>query len=115
MGCPAVMTATGRKCSGKYGSSRNGNAGRQNAKQHSGRDLSGCIEELSAADCKTYVRMKSNTELGLQSDRFQWLLDVLAVLQGCGTFQATRAEMEEITAKMDFELKTAGEGQEVLY
>ena len=73
-----------------------------------------CVEELQrtnykldilcAADCKTYVRMKSNTELGLPSDRPQWLLDTLEILQGCGAFQATRAEMEEITAQRDFEL-----------
>ena len=73
-----------------------------------------CVEELQrtnykldilcAADCKTYVRMKSNTESGLPSDRFQWLLDTLEILQEGGAFQATRAEMEEITAQRDFEL-----------
>lgn len=40
----------------------------------------------------------------LSSDRYQWLLDVLGVLQEQGTFTATAGELEEITAQRNFEL-----------
>ena len=40
----------------------------------------------------------------LPSDRYKWLLDVLAVLAECGAFTATREEIKEITAQRDFEL-----------
>lgn len=61
------------------------------------------LDILCASDC-TYVRMKPNTALGLPSDRPQWLLDCLAILQDCDAFQATKTEIEEITAQKNFEL-----------
>lgn len=62
------------------------------------------LDVLCAADCKAYMRMKSNSDLGLSSDRFQWLLDVLEVLQENGAFTATKEEKEEITKQRNFEL-----------
>lgn len=63
------------------------------------------LDILCCADCKTYMRLKSNSELGLSSDRFQWLLDCLNILQECGAFTATRSEIEETTAQRNFELQ----------
>jgi hypothetical protein len=61
------------------------------------------LDILCAADCKAYPRMKAYHE-DLPSDRYKWLLDVLAVLAECGAFTATREEIKEITAQRDFEL-----------
>jgi len=43
---------------------------------------------LCAADSKTYPRLKTYHE-NLPSDRYKWLLDVLAVLAEGGVFTAT--------------------------
>ncbi len=51
----------------------------------------------------TYRRLKPYHE-NLSSDRFQWLLDVLDILQEQGAFQATQGELTEIKAQRDFEL-----------
>lgn len=61
------------------------------------------LDILTGADCKTYPRMKAYHE-SLPSDRYQWLLDVLAVLADCGAFEATADEIKEITIQRDFEL-----------
>lgn len=63
------------------------------------------LDVLCAADCKAYARMKSNADLGLSSDRFQWLLDVLEVLKECGAFTATEEELKEIKAQSVFEVQ----------
>lgn len=62
------------------------------------------LDILTAADMATYRRMKSNSNLGLSSDRPTWLLDCLAILAEVGAFEATREEIGEITAQRDFEL-----------
>lgn len=62
------------------------------------------LDILCCADCKAYIRMKSNADLGLSNDRPQWLLDVLAVLAEGGAFTATKEEIKEITAQRYFEL-----------
>ena len=62
------------------------------------------LDVLCAADQDTYRRMKPKVELGLSSDRPQWLLDTLAILAEDGTFQATQGELTEIQAQRDFEL-----------
>lgn len=61
------------------------------------------LDVLCAADSKAYPRLKPYHE-NQPSDRPQWLLDVLEVLQELGAFTATKAEKEEITAQRDFEL-----------
>ena len=61
------------------------------------------LDILTGADCKAYPRMKAYHE-NLPSDRYQWLLDVLAVLAEGGAFEATTEELKEITAQRDFEL-----------
>lgn len=61
------------------------------------------LDILCAADCKTYPRLKAHSE-NLSSDRFQWLLDCLGILQESGAFTATESEIKEITAQRDFEL-----------
>lgn len=61
------------------------------------------LDILTGADCKTYPRMKAYHE-SLPSDRYQWLLDVLAVLADCGAFETTADEIKEITIQRDFEL-----------
>ena len=53
------------------------------------------LDILCAADCKTYPRLKAYHE-NLPSDRYQWLLDVLGVLQEQGAFTATAGELGEI-------------------
>jgi len=58
----------------------------------------------------TYRRLKPYHE-NLSSDRFQWILDVLDILQEQRTFTATARELEEITAQRNFEL-TRQPGQE---
>ena len=62
------------------------------------------LDVLTAADMGTYRRMKSNPDLGLSSDRPQWLLDVLDILEERGVFHATQEEITEITAQRNFEL-----------
>lgn len=69
------------------------------------------LDILTGADCKTYLRLKAYHE-NLPSDRYQWLLDCLAILQECGAFKAEKDEIEEITAQRDFEL-TRQPGQPV--
>lgn len=61
------------------------------------------LDILCAADCREYTRLKPYHE-NLPSDRYQWLLDVLAVLADCGAFEATADEIKEITIQRDFEL-----------
>ena len=61
------------------------------------------LDILCAVDCREYPRLKAYSE-NLPSDRFQWLLDCLAVLAECGAFQATREELKEIQAQAAFEL-----------
>lgn len=61
------------------------------------------LDILCAADCKAYPRLKAYHEY-LSSDHYQWLLDVLGVLQEQGAFTATAGELEEITAQRNFEL-----------
>lgn len=63
------------------------------------------LDILTGADQHTYRRMKSNNGLGLSSDRPQWLLDTLDILAETGYFTATSAELSEIKAQRDFELK----------
>lgn len=62
------------------------------------------LDILCAADQGAYRRMKPNVELGLSSDRPQWLLDTLAILKEGGIFQATRSELTEIQAQINYEL-----------
>ena len=62
------------------------------------------LDILCAADCKAYPRMKAYHE-DLPSDRYQWLLDCLAVLQECGAFTATPKELKEIKAQAAFEVQ----------
>lgn len=61
------------------------------------------LDILTGVDCKAYPRLKACSE-NLPSDRFQWLLDVLEILQECRTFEATADEIKEITAQRDYEL-----------
>lgn len=61
------------------------------------------LDILTGADCKAYPRLKAYSE-NLPSDRFQWLLDVLEILQEYRTFEATADEIKEITAQRDYEL-----------
>lgn len=61
------------------------------------------LDILTAADMTAYRRLKPNAELGLSSDRPEWLLDVLAILAECGAFQATQAEIGEIQEQYAFE------------
>lgn len=56
------------------------------------------LDILCASDCGTYRRMKSSAA-GLPSDRPQWLLDALAILEESGAFQATQGELSEILAQ----------------
>lgn len=59
------------------------------------------LDILTGTDCKTYPRMKAYHE-NLPSDRYQWLLDVLAVLVDGGAFTATEEELKEIRAQAAF-------------
>lgn len=61
------------------------------------------LDILCAIDNKAYPCLKSYHE-NLPSNRFQWLLDVLEVLQKSEVFTATKNEIKEITAQRDFEL-----------
>lgn len=47
------------------------------------------LDILCCADMGTYRRMKSNSSLGLSSDRPEWLLDALDILAEEGYFTAT--------------------------
>lgn len=72
------------------------------------------ISELQKVTCKldilcgsnmaVYRRMKPDVKNGISSDRPQWLLDVLAVLEEDEAFHATQSELEEIKVQRDFEL-----------
>lgn len=62
------------------------------------------LDILCAADCKAYPRMKAYHEY-LPSDRYKWLLDVLAVLAEGGAFTATEEELREIKAQAAFEVQ----------
>lgn len=62
------------------------------------------LDILCGADQEAYRRMKPKVELGLSSDRPQWLLDTLAILAEEGAFQATQSELAEIQKQRDFEL-----------
>lgn len=61
------------------------------------------LDILCSVDSKTYPRLKPYAD-NLSSDRYQWLLDVLGVLQEQGAFMPTAGELEEITAQRNFEL-----------
>lgn len=63
------------------------------------------LDILTGADQHTYRRMKPNVESGLPSDRPEWLLDTLDILKETGYFIVTAAELSEIKAQRDFELK----------
>lgn len=63
------------------------------------------LDILTGADQHTYRRMKPNVELGLSSDRQEWLLDTLDILEEAGAFTATAAELSEIKTQRDFELR----------
>ena len=62
------------------------------------------LDILCAADCKAHPRMKAYHE-NLPSDRYKWLLDVLAVLAESGTFTATNEELREIKVQAAFEVQ----------
>jgi hypothetical protein len=62
------------------------------------------LDILCAADCKAHPRMKAYHE-NLPSDRYKWLLDVLAVLAEGGTFTATNEELREIKVQAAFEVQ----------
>lgn len=62
------------------------------------------LDILCAADCREYMRLKPYHE-NLSSDRYKWLLDVLAVLAESGTFTATADELKEIKAQAAFEVQ----------
>lgn len=62
------------------------------------------LDILCGVDQEAYRRMKPKVELGLSSDRPQWLLDTLAILEEVGAFKATQSELAEIQAQRDFEL-----------
>lgn len=62
------------------------------------------LDILCAADCREYPRMKAYHEY-LPSDRYQWLLDCLAVLAEGGAFTATEKELGEIKAQAVFEVQ----------
>lgn len=63
------------------------------------------LDILTGADQRTYRRMKPDITKGIASDRPQWLLDVLSILQEAGVFAPTAAEISEIRAQRDFELR----------
>lgn len=60
------------------------------------------LDILTGSEC-AYRRLKPYHE-NISSDRFQWLLDVLDILQKQGEFQATETELSELKAQADFEL-----------
>lgn len=61
------------------------------------------LDVLTAADMYTYRRLKPSQGHGLPSDRPAWLLDCLAILAESGAFEATEAEINELTAQRAFE------------
>ena len=63
------------------------------------------LDILTGADQHTYRRMKPDVANGLASDRPEWLLDILDILAEAEAFTATAAELSEIKAQQDFELK----------
>ena len=62
------------------------------------------LDILCGSNMAVYRRMKPDVKNGISSDRPQWLLDVLAVLEEDEAFLATQSELEEIKAQRDFEL-----------
>lgn len=62
------------------------------------------LDILCAMDCREYPRLKAHSE-NLPSDRFQWLLDCLAVMAECGAFQAPAEELKELKEQAAFELR----------
>jgi hypothetical protein len=62
------------------------------------------LDILCAADCREYTRLKPYHE-NLPSDRYKWLLDVLAVLAEGGAFTATPEELKEIETQAAFEVQ----------
>lgn len=63
------------------------------------------LDILTANDC-SYRRLKKvSGKEELYSDYPQWLLDVLAVLEECGVFKATAAELKQITERRNIELR----------
>lgn len=61
------------------------------------------LDILTANDC-SYRRLKRvSGKENLYSDYPQWLSDVLAVLEECGMFKATAAELKQITEQRNFE------------
>lgn len=63
------------------------------------------LDILCCSDPDTYRRMKPNDIVGINSDRPQWLLDVLKILKESGKFQATQDEILKIKKHRDIELK----------
>ena len=61
------------------------------------------LDVLTGADYQAYPRLKV-CSANVPSDRFQWLLDCLAILTECEAFEATVDEIREITLQRDFEL-----------
>lgn len=62
------------------------------------------LDILCAADCREYTRLKPYHE-NLPSDRYKWLLDVLAVLAEDGAFTATADELKEIKTQAASEVQ----------
>ena len=62
------------------------------------------LDILTGADCRAYRRLKTYSE-NLPSDRYNWILDSLAVLAECGAFEATTEEWKEIEAQAAFEVQ----------
>lgn len=62
------------------------------------------LDILCASDVSTYRRMKRTGADSIPTDRFQWLIDVLGILEEQGVFTATQDEMNEIKAQRNFEL-----------
>lgn len=60
---------------------------------------------LTGADQHTYRRMKPDVTKGIASDLPEWLLDTLGILAEAGVFAPTAAELSEIKAQRDFELR----------
>lgn len=68
------------------------------------------LDILTANDC-SYRRLKRvSGKENLYSDYPQWLLDVLAVLEECGAFKATAAELKQVTEQRNIELRRRANG-----
>lgn len=63
------------------------------------------LDILTANDC-SYRRLKRvSGERELYSDYPKWLLDALTVLEECGAFKATAAELKQVTEQRNIELR----------